>query len=83
MDQKSSASQLHACSSCHPWQVLPSPWLPLIAQKLNQQKEKKKKKKKPLNIKSHPWLQEPGNFPPAEAILYEKELEMRFFFVIN
>lgn len=30
------------------------------------------------NIKSRPWLQEPGEFPPTEAILYEKKLEMSF-----
>lgn len=28
------------------------------------------------NIKSHLWLQERGEFPPTEAILYEKRLEM-------
>lgn len=29
-------------------------------------------------MKSHLWLQEPGEFPPAEATLYEKKLEMSF-----
>lgn len=33
---------------------------------------------KARNVKSHLWLQEPGEFPSAEATLCEKKLEMSF-----